>query len=414
MIYKINKILFMVHTAQAHFLVPMLQHGNACSDAPASRTLTIRYVQSTFSSVLGGQNLSASACSRSHSWRFLRSIGFVLLLSAALLFSSLASGEDTVATVNDESITVREFQRVLYRKRAEVLRYFRQKHGARDEKGFWDRDHGGEVPIEKLRSITLDDCVRTKVQLIMACKHDLVEDASYAAFLSSLKRENARRKKAVANGEVIFGPIEYTEDTGFAHFFSRLLISLKRSFARKNLTITDEVLREFYDENREVYKRSDDIKVHALTVEATGDGGRADPVLKRAAKSRIEQLASARSSGETLKQLHARMGDGVNFVEQIIGDTDQSEGASEEFDISEVVRDMKQGEVSGVVEQGDAYSLVECVERKDGGYYPFNDQLKQHLRDMYVDSAYEKKVDELVADAKISVKERIYGSLRLR
>ena len=107
------------------------------------------------------------------------------------------SGDNlTVATVNSEPISVREFKRQLAQKSSDIYTYFREKHGVvGDSKDFWTTSYGGEVPIDMARDKTLKECVNVKAQQILAKQNGILNDISYAAFLSDLSKENRRRAK---------------------------------------------------------------------------------------------------------------------------------------------------------------------------------------------------------------------------
>jgi hypothetical protein len=178
----------------------------------------------------------------------------VFAASCLSLFSAAASGaqEEVVATVNGHDITLREFRRSLLEHRAAVFSNFNHQYGADEDQGeFWTSSFDGEVPLEKLRRQLLDDCVRIMSQQLPALEKGLGGDVSYATFLRSINEENRRIKKSVQNHEVIFGPVEYSESTGFASFFSLLVLRLKQRLAEDDFEIVVENLRDFYDATRE-------------------------------------------------------------------------------------------------------------------------------------------------------------------
>jgi len=326
------------------------------------------------------------------------------------------SAGDIVATVNGEPVTVREFERFIFKNRARVFSHFRQEYGSGDCKDFWVTPAGGTSPIEMLREVSLKDCVRTKVQMILARDKGLIEDVSYSGFLEQLDRENRRRRAAVHNHEVIYGPVQYDESTGFAHYFSLMLIKLKARLAEEDFAITDHDLREFYESTKEEYRRPDYIRVHGLAIDFMTDRGTARGLSKRVAKATLEKLASNRTMGESLEHLSRRSGDGVRFFERVIGGNPVHDGEDdgETYTISRAAMNLAPGEVSAVFEHNGGLLFVQCIERRDMGYHEFDDRLKELLRARYIEHRYEQLVDSLVAKSKVVVNEEVYSVIQVR
>jgi hypothetical protein len=134
--------------------------------------------------------------------------------------SSRIADTDNVAYVYGEPATVAEFLSCLaYKRRAETYAHF-ASYGAAGSKDFWTRRCGKERPIDFARDQTMKDVVSTKVQQIILAQDGIQPDISYGAFLKKLADENARRATAVANHEIIYGPVKWDEAEYFDHVFS--------------------------------------------------------------------------------------------------------------------------------------------------------------------------------------------------
>jgi hypothetical protein len=340
------------------------------------------------------------------------SLVFCLLFLACAVpggrsFASLGAADTglDVATVNGEPVTVREFDRFVRKGRARVFSHFAAKYGMKDHKGFWSTPVDGVAPIDMLRKMAMDECVRVKVQLIMARDKGILDDVSYAAFLKRLDEENRRRKAAKDRGEVIYGPVEYSEDTGFAHWFSLTTIELKRRFAKDDLDIDDETLRKFYDANKEQYKRPDRVTVHALMA------GRGDE-----ARAVLDKLVARKRPDESLEDLFKQAPGDVGFHEEVFGDESAQRGEDEPliYELEAAANGLSPGKVTDVMPYEDGYMVVQCTERKDMGYYVFDDELKSVLKDRFIDREFELRTDSLVKSAEVSVKAEVYKEVKVR
>jgi hypothetical protein len=124
---------------------------------------------------------------------------------------------NSVGTVNGIVVTKEEVQREMTRYRAEVI-------GLIADKAL------GQLRNKALKALTL-----IKIQEQMLQKHRLAPYKSYSEFLDHLQRTNALRKEKVANGQIIYGPVEFSEQAFFDYRFSNAIIRLKQQLVAEQL-----------------------------------------------------------------------------------------------------------------------------------------------------------------------------------
>ncbi|HEY0670431.1 MAG TPA: hypothetical protein VGD22_19770 [Sphingobacteriaceae bacterium] len=108
---------------------------------------------------------------------------------------------------------------------------------------FWNSDERGIKPVMVLRKLALDSLVKIKVQEKLLRERNIWPYKSYSDFISDFHRTNELRKKALVNKQVVYGPVEYSEETFFDYRFSNALIQLKQQLlSEKVIVITDEEL----------------------------------------------------------------------------------------------------------------------------------------------------------------------------
>ena len=91
----------------------------------------------------------------------------------------------------------------------------------------------------------------TKQFLKYAEKYGLIESAEYQALEDQLEKENDRRKKAVEQGEVIYGPTQYTMETYIKYICGSMEPELIEKMKGKEISCTEEDVRAYYEDNKE-------------------------------------------------------------------------------------------------------------------------------------------------------------------
>ncbi|OCT13016.1 hypothetical protein A8709_22110 [Paenibacillus pectinilyticus] len=174
---------------------------------------------------------------RSSEMTFLTVLMLIIVICsgcAARQNHSLASpAYETVAYINDSPIDERELQLFMNGVKAQVAAYFKQTYNSDDSPSFWTTSFHGEVPIEKVKQSALEQLKEVKVQQLLAQQYSLVDDLSYSAFLGNWTKENQRRKEALKNNQVIYGPKQYDERGYYNYVFSNLVLKVKASFQEK-------------------------------------------------------------------------------------------------------------------------------------------------------------------------------------
>ncbi len=173
---------------------------------------------------------------------------FLVLNNWNFLYCLNIQNNAFVAFVNNEGISIEMFRQQISKKRAAVISQFSNKYKITDYSGFWSSSFGNnQVPANILKQMALDECIKIKVQQILAKKNGIVKDISYKSFLLRLKEENKNRRKAVSESKVIYGPVEYSEASFFDHLLSIQIIELKKHLSAKAFDLSESSLNKFYE-----------------------------------------------------------------------------------------------------------------------------------------------------------------------
>ncbi|KRE36567.1 peptidyl-prolyl cis-trans isomerase [Paenibacillus sp. Soil724D2] len=326
--------------------------------------------------------------------------------------------EQPVAFIDQEPISQKEFAFFLDQQRASVYDYFKQKYGAGDSPSFWSDSFGGEVPMNKAKQQAMDQLVKAKVQQIEAKKYGILDDTSYDAFLSRLKQENERRNAALAKGQIIYGPTQYTEQMYYGYVLSNMAIQLKKALAEKSWQITDSDLQNYYDQIKNtVFRNPAPVRLQKLGLFFSDGKGNIDEGKKTAALSRLEQVVRELKSGKTLNEEIALLKNVASF--RIDADEQTFDGTFKRADyqrygtIIQTADKLDSGQTSDIFEFDGAYYLIKLLEREDRGIKDF-ESVKNDVREEYLDSKYEDTVSEWARQAEVTINHNVYDRLKVR
>ena len=150
--------------------------------------------------------------------------------------------QNVVALLNGEQITADEVQARLAENRASIIRYYRMHYNAVFDESFWNKVVSGRTPADMARQMTLQQVLRHKLRLMLARETGLINDISYAGFVRQLAEENERRKSAMADKKVIYGPVEYSEPIYYHYVQTSVNIDLQEKLDQLKLAARKRIL----------------------------------------------------------------------------------------------------------------------------------------------------------------------------
>ncbi len=161
-----------------------------------------------------------------------------------------------IGTIAGMVVTKEEVLREMERYRADVYRDIATEDPGKQSGSFWDKEIRGIKAIDILRTRAIDSLSVIKVQEKLLRERNLWPYKDYESLLKDLEVNNRNRKKSVAGHEVIYGPIEFSEQTFFDYCFSNALIRLKNSLVNEKLIVITEVdlQNQFKKMQNTVYK----------------------------------------------------------------------------------------------------------------------------------------------------------------
>lgn len=319
--------------------------------------------------------------------------------------------DSCVATIDDEKIYVNEFKQRINLSRSEVYSYFKNKYGVDDNPKFWTSTYSGEIPAQKVKEIALDKSKTIKVQQILAKKKGIKDDISYLTFLNDLETENANRAQAVKEGRVIYGPVKYDENAYFEDTFAKMIIELKEKLAEDgDIEVSDEDIKNYYEEMKDVlYAEGASARVRRIIVPY-------DSTNKEEAHKKIQEINKKVSSGESFEKLAKEYNPDDDtkgsFGEQEFNDRSRRYESSFDEVVREKALKLKKDEVSDIIDNGNSYMIIKCIENKDKKYMDL-EEVKDDARRKCIDRKYDEMVKKLSEDSKITINKKVYKGVKV-
>lgn len=156
-------------------------------------------------------------------------------LLVAFLFVAGCTTEKNVIVlhVNDEPVTLSELEFWISLSKAEVSGYFFREYGVQQTADFWEKSYGPETPSEMLKELAIKRLVECKVQQLFAKELGLIGNIGFDELMSELQAFNEDRKRRHANGEPVYGPVQFTSRTYFDHVFDKMVYDVKQHLLRE-------------------------------------------------------------------------------------------------------------------------------------------------------------------------------------
>ncbi|OUS76072.1 hypothetical protein B1748_14775 [Paenibacillus sp. MY03] len=343
----------------------------------------------------------------------------IVLLSGFFLADRLSEQPESVivAYVDGEPIYAAELQKSMEKERHAVAMYYYHEHGLEETPGFWTSRYEGELPIERLRMKALQSVVRTKQQMMMARSKGLIEDISYPAFLKNLTKENERRKEAVKKNEVIYGPLQYTEEAYFEYVTANLLIQLQSRLEGAEIPLTEPLLKQYYDTIKEKYYKGEDaVRVHKIRISYMGQDGAINLKKKEQAWELMREAQGKLEQGESFavlaEQLNETKEERSSYGEQVFDRSTAREDQMSGGVLRQEAMKLAAGGTSGIIETNNALYLLYCLNRLPAEAQPF-DQVRQDVKNKYMSYRYTELIDKKTREASIEIRQAQFDEVTL-
>lgn len=181
-------------------------------------------------------------------------LGALLILASLIFVKEFRNKEnDVIASVQQNVISQAELHFHMQRNRANVQNYFNKTYGISLTDDMWETKFGDETPIDKLKKVSMDECLKDKALLILAKKEGVIDYVDYQSFLGALEEENRSRAAALKKGEVVYGITNFTAEEYYGHMVTDVQTKLEKILSNTEkdpLYVSESEAKEYLSHNK--------------------------------------------------------------------------------------------------------------------------------------------------------------------
>lgn len=321
------------------------------------------------------------------------SISASLMLILSLTGCSGTKNNDSVATVNDSSIGVSKYIQALKLNKSAI----ESMYGT----SIWDSEvEKGKKYSDFFKDTVLEQMINTEVIYQQAKKDNLLPseeevNKQFKEFQKEVKDDKIYKQNMKKLG-ITDEDIKKEQEIGIA------IKNYKDNFF-KNAEISNEEMKKYYDDNKnEFYK--DEVKAsHILIKTIDENNNELSDKKKEEAKKKAEDILKKIKSGEEFAKLAKEYSeDGTASQGGDLGFFTKGEMVPE---FEKAAWELKPGEVSDLVKTQYGYHIIKVTDKVDK-QLSF-DEVKDTIKDMLLNEKFNKNIEDLVKEAKITRKEDI-------
>ena len=327
-------------------------------------------------------------------WFFTTSI----LLSAKAI--DIPPDKAPLLFVNGYAVSIEEFRWFMQQERAGVFQYVKTRYNLDYGKGFWDHDCGQTTPRAIILKQTTDRIVREKIEQILFVQLGLVKDVNYVTFLRDLERLNIQRTAAINRGQVIYGPVNYTQLQYYGHWKATLQIQSKEKLSTSHFDVDDKKVKKFYDKNKSKFFRAvPTISLAIMRIEAGNKSMTAIEALGQEIRSKInsshdcEKIKTAYAHDTDIKISCDQFGDlSYDKINEMFSNDEQAK----------IVKGMVPGRNILLPLNKHAVQIITCTARRSEKFQPYK-SIKEKVKTLFIDQQYNRLLDDMVAKANVVI-----------
>ncbi|WP_338551327.1 hypothetical protein [Paenibacillus sp. KS-LC4] len=315
---------------------------------------------------------------------------------------------NVIAWVNDEPITIGEFNLYFQRHKSATISFIMNKYNVEVSKDFWTKTYGaGDIPIILAKNATLDELKKIKYEQIMMKQYGVVKDTSYRNFMLEFQNENKRRKELRDNGGIVYGPEQYSVGIYYEYLQSNRLTKLKQMLEKEPLN--DGALMKMYDELKDtdrMLKGPETVKVKKLVIPY------GPQLTKQEAEVQIKEAKKMIDKGtdfdEVIRQFEkfSKSEDNEEIFDESVQQSEGRLGGP----YSRVISKLEVNEVSAIVDWNQSFTLYKVTDQIEGKYKSIQD-VKDYLTSKLVDERFDQLVASGTEQSKLSINSIVYDHI---
>lgn len=325
-----------------------------------------------------------------------------VLLVGMLLVGMEIKKQDAYLKVNESYIGGDEIAFVTSSIKSKVVSEIQGRYGIAYDEDFWNTDLGGTTASTLLEQEVMRCIVRNTITEALLEEAEILQYHSFEEFNNLFRQVNVEREQAVAKGEVIYGPVVYSQFDYYNYMMANNLIALRDYYIQTNkIQVTDAQLKAYEASNPTlIHREPDDLDTTLLFmkfVEEDGTISLEKEQLYLEVMNRIYQELQAGSEVEEILLFYPE----VLICEDYLF-LPQSERKDQNLmgNLLDELEKLEEGEFTPVTRDNGAYYIGLLNKREMGNKRSF-ESYKDFLMIKYVEEWIQTYIDELIAEAQV-------------
>ena len=322
-----------------------------------------------------------------------------LLCISVVGCSNKSSDNGVVATVNGKKITVKQFESTLalYKESLESM-YGNTIWETEVEKGVKYKD--------KFKDIMLQQMIDIEAVTEQARKENLAPskeevDKAFNELKKNIDEDKEYKKKLESIG---------IDDTYLrAQQEQDLIIQKYKENFDKNVKISDEEMKKYYNEHKKEYYKDEVKASHILISTVDKNNKPLSEVKKKEAKKKAEEVLKKVKSGQEFSELAKEYSDDKGSAVQG-GDLGYFTKGQMVPEFEKAAFNLKVGEVSDIVETQFGYHIIKVYDKVDE-QLPFDD-VKDQIKNTLTEDKYISSIEEISKKAKVEKNENVIKDVK--
>jgi len=322
-----------------------------------------------------------------------------IILSSLLCISSVGcsskiNANEVVAKVNGNKITVKQFQ--------STLALYKQSLESMYGSAIWDTEvEEGVKYKDKFKDIMLDQMIDIEAVCEQARKEKLVPTTEEVDKAFDDLKKNIDADKEYKNQLKEMG----IDDTYLRNQQEQdLTIQKYKENFDKNVKITDEEMKKYYEEHKKDYYK-DEVKASHILISTVDDNGKPlSEAKKKEAKKKAEEVLKKAKSGEEFSELAKEYSDDPGSAANG-GDLGYFTKGQMVQPFEEAAFSLKPGEISGLVESEYGYHIIKVYDKIDK-QLSF-DEVKDQIKKTLIEDKYMENIESISKKAKVEKNESV-------
>ncbi len=317
-----------------------------------------------------------------------------LILSMIMTLSLVgcsSNGDETVATVNGQTITLGNYEKLLALNKTSMEAYYGSEIWSTEiEEGKTYEDTLKEMVIE---SMTTSEVLyqEAKKQNILPTDEEVQEEID--SFNESIKDDTEYQEELKKMGiDDEFLKYQFTRDLVDENLYAKYL---------EEIEIPESEMKAYYEDNKDTVTAS-----HILLKTTDDDGNELSDDKKAELKAKMEEILAKVKAGEDFATLAKEYSECPSASEG--GDLGSFGKGQMVKEFEDAAFAMKVGEISDIVETQYGYHIIKVTDKKEESY----DDMKDEIKSTLASEKYSKYVEKLKKDSTIGIKEDIVKSAK--